>query len=222
MGFVGVKNRKAIEWVENFTDKPFSPTGETICIRDVQERRDDTIESLYVRYSVNDELQISNQKYRGFLRAMRVYEDPESLDQVLMVDLIVALDKIFPRDFYTGLDEYIRDNYLPFLTQKFPFSKLILNSYKISFEGSYINSSSFFEVQAEYTNKLIFRYDVFDDLFRNPPATEFDEQNEKFCQDILRIGDCLREQFVDAFKSYLIDKENYYKKVLSDIKNFSI
>lgn len=206
MGYFAVNNRKVTEWVDYFANGHPSPTGNDIYMIDVKDRRD-TTGSIAVWYSVNDELKRSNDYvYQGFLRSMNAFEDPETLEQFLLVDLVEALDGRFPKDFYTGLDEYIRDNYFPFTVERFWRSQLVADSDRISFEGLYLDNCGFFNGRPAYINRAVFKYDIFNDLFQNPPATKFDEQKEKFCPDILRIGDCLREQYIDAFESYAIEK----------------
>lgn len=138
MGFIGVNNRKVIEWVDNFTSKRVSPTRDCIDIVTIKDRRD-TIGSLAVWYTVNFELkEVSDYTYEGFLRSMNAFEDSESLEQYLLVDLVAPLDRRFPQDFYTGLDEYIRDDYFPLTAERFWFSQLVLHSDRISFEGLYL------------------------------------------------------------------------------------
>ena len=200
-------------WVENFISKRVSPTGDCIDIITTKDRRD-TIGSLAVWYTVNFELkEVSDYTYEGFLRSMNAFEDSESLEQYLLVDLVAPLDRRFPQDFYTGLDEYIRDDYFLFTAKNFWSSKLGYHSDNISFEGLYLRNCDFFDGQPAYINRVYFRYYSSNSLFQNPPATGFDEQNEKFCEDILRIGDLLRDQYVDAFESYAIGKG--YKHLLN-------
>ena len=201
MGCLSINNRKATEWVDHFRDKYLSPDGDRIYIANVRDQRD-TDGSLTVWYSVNDELQhINNQTYQGYLRLVEAYEDQESLEQVLTIDSVVALDGTIPKEFFTGVDEVIKSLNQQNSMYPLTFSQLVMNLDHYVFGSSYLDRCDFFGGQPAYINRVVLIYDAFNDFFkRNTDSiSDFDKQDQAFCKDVLRISEYLRQQYIDTF-----------------------
>ena len=206
MGCLSINNRKATEWVDHFRDKYLSPDGDRIYIANVRDQRD-TDGSLTVWYSVNDELQhINNQTYQGYLRLVEACEDQESLEQVLTIDSVAALDRTIPKEFFTGVDEIIKSLNQQKSLYPLTFSQLVTNVDHYVFGSSYLDSCSFFGGQPAYINRVVLIYDAFNDFFRKNTTSisDFDKQDKVFCKDVLRISEYLRRQYIDTFNAVRI------------------
>lgn len=201
MGCLSINNRKATEWVDHFCGKSLSPYGDRIYIANVRDQRDSD-GSLTVWYSVNDELQhINNQTYQGYLRLVEAYEDQESLEQVLTIDSVAALDGTIPKEFFTGVDEVIKSLNQQNSMYPLTFSQLVMNLDHYVFGSSYLDSCDFFGGQPAYINRVVLIYDAFNDFFKRNTTSisDFDKQDKVFCTDILRISEYLRQQYIDTF-----------------------
>lgn len=202
MGCLSINNRKATEWVDHFRDRYLSPDGDRIYIANVKDQRD-TDGSLTVWYSINDELQhINNQTYQGYLRLVEAYEDQESLEQVLTIDSVVALDRTIPKEFFAGVDEVIKSLNQQNSLYPLTFSQLVENVDHYVFGSSYLDSCSFFGGQPAYINRVVLIYDAFNDFFRKNTTSisDFDKQDKAFCKDVLRISEYLRQQYIDVIR----------------------
>lgn len=203
MGCLSINNRKATEWVDHFRDKYLSPYGDRIYIADVRDRRD-TIGSLAVWYSINDELQrINNKTYQGFLRGMNAFEDEESLEQILIIDSVVALDGTIPREFFTSVDVIIKSLNQQNSLHPLTFSQLVTNVDHYAFETSYLESCHFFNGQPAYINRVLLVYEPGNPFFDKTPnsVSDFDKQDKAFCKDVLSISEYLRQQYIDTFNA---------------------
>lgn len=202
MGYLGVNNRKATEWVDHFRDRYLSPDGDRIYIANVEDQRD-IDGSLAVWYSINDELQhINNQTYQGYLRLVKAYEDQESLEQVLTIDSVVALDRTIPEEFFSGVDEVIKSLNQQNSLYPLTFSQLVTNVDHYVFGSSYLDSCGFFGGQPAYINRVVLIYDAFNDFFNKNTTSisDFDKQDKVFCTDVLRISEYLRRQYIDVIR----------------------
>lgn len=202
MGCLSINNRKATEWVDHFRDKYLSPDGDRIYIANVRDQRD-TDGSLTVWYSINDELQhINNQTYQGYLRLVEACEDQESLEQVLTIDSVVALDRTIPKEFFTGVDEVIKSLNQQNSLHPLTFSQLVTNVDHYVFGSSYLDSCGFFGGQPAYINRVVLIYDPGNPFFNKTPnsVSDFDKQDKAFCKDVLRISEYLRQQYVDVIR----------------------
>lgn len=201
MGCLSINNRKATEWVDHFRDKYLSPDGDRIYIANVEDQRD-TDGSLAVWYSVNGELQhTNNQIYKGCLRYIKAFEDEESLEQVLTIDSVVALDGRIPEEFFTDVDEVIKSRNQQDSLYPLTFSQLVTNVDHYVFGSSYLDSCGFFGGQPGYVNRVVLIYDAFNDFFNKNTTSisDFDKQDKNFCTDVLSISEYLRRQSIDAF-----------------------
>jgi hypothetical protein len=202
MGYLGINNRKATEWVDHFRDKYLSPDGDRIYIANVRDQRD-TDGSLTVWYSVNDELQhINNQTYQGYLRLVEACEDQESLEQVLTIDSVAALDRTIPKEFFTGVDEVIKSLNQQNSLHPLTFSQLVTNVDHYVFGSSYLDSCGFFGGQPAYINRVVLIYEPGNSFFDKTPnsVSDFDKQDKAFCKDVLRISEYLRQQYIDVIR----------------------
>ena len=202
MGYLGINNRKATEWVDHFRDKYLSPDGDRIYIANVRDQRD-TDGSLTVWYSVNDELQhINNQTYQGYLRLVEACEDQESLEQVLTIDSVAALDRTIPKEFFTGVDEVIKSLNQQNSLHPLTFSQLVTNVDHYVFGSSYLDSCGFFGGQPSYINRVVIIYEPGNSFFDKTPnsVSDFDKQDKAFCKDVLRISEYLRQQYIDVIR----------------------
>lgn len=203
MGCLSVNNRKIAEWINNFSGKSLSPYGDRIYIAGIKDRRD-TIGLLEVWYSINDELQhVNNQTYQGFLRAVNAYEDPESLEQILIIDSVAALDGTIPKEFFTSVDVLIKylnqQNSLRPLT----FSQLVTNVDHYEFDSIYLDSCEFLGGQPAYINRVLLIYEPSNPFFdkTSNSVSNFDKQDKSFCEDVLRISEYFRQQYIDTFNA---------------------
>ena len=204
MGVLSINNRKVTEWVDNFCGKYLSPYGDRIYIAGIKDRRD-TDGSLTVWYSINDELQhINNQTYQGYLRLVKAYEDQESLEQVLTIDSVVALDGTTPKEFFTDVDEVIKSLNQQNSLYPLTFSQLVMNVDHYVFGSSYLDSCDFFGGQPAYINRVVLIYEPGNPFFDKIPnsVSDFDKQDKAFCKDVLSISEYLRQQIVDVIQSY--------------------
>lgn len=202
MGYLGINNRKATEWVDHFRDKYLSPDGDRIYIANVRDQRD-TDGSLTVWYSVNDELQhINNQTYQGYLRLVEACEDQESLEQVLTIDSVAALERTIPKEFFTGVDEVIKSLNQQNSLHPLTFSQLVTNVDHYVFGSSYLDSCGFFGGQPAYINRVVLIYEPGNSFFDKTPnsVSDFDKQDKAFCKDVLRISEYLRQQYIDVIR----------------------
>lgn len=212
MGCISIDNRKVTEWVDNFCGKILSPFGDRIYIANINDQRD-SHGSFMVWYSINDELQeLSDQSYKGYLRAINAFEDSESLEQFLVIDVVAAVDIRPPNEFYHGLNEFIKRLHFTYTKDKLSFIELVARSDQFFVDGGYLDECGFFNGYPAYVNRIIFSYDAFNSLlYKTPtPTSDFDEQNKKFCEDILSIGDYLRDQFILALEVYAEDQGYEY------------
>lgn len=203
MGYLSVNNRKVAEWVNNFCGKSLSPYGDRIYIAGIKDRRD-TIGLLEVWYSINDELQhVNNQIYQGFLRAVNAYEDPESLEQILIIDSVAALDMTIPKEFFTGVDEVIKSLNKQKSLYPLTFSQLVENVDHYEFGSIYLDSCEFLDGQPAYINRVLLVYEPGNPFFDKTPnsVSDFDKQDKVFCKDVLRISEYLRRQYIDTFNA---------------------
>lgn len=213
-----INNPKVTDWIYAFLRRFGVPNDrDQIYIYSSKDRRH--INGSYeVRFSVAQQLYLSKEYldvryedyyeeiHRGCLKAVKGYEDPDSLKQYLTFDVVVPLDRNLPKSFYTDLGEVIvkqnmlEDDYM------FDYIKLGTSRDDTIYSYEYFDNNNYFLEQPVFIVRATF---VF-----NPdnPILQQSASDELF-QDIIAIGDKLRRVYVMELGQHAIrnDCMNFIK-----------
>ena len=213
-----INNPKVTDWIYAFLRRFGVPNDrDQIYIYSSKDRRH--INGSYeVRFSVAQQLYLSKEYldvryedyyeeiHRGCLKAVKGYEDPDSLKQYLTFDVVVPLDRNLSESFYTDLGEVIvkqnmlEDDYM------FDYIKLGISRDDTIYSYEYFDNNNYFLEQPVFIVRATF---VF-----NPdnPILQQSASDELF-QDIIAIGDKLRRVYVMELGQHAIrnDCMNFIK-----------
>ena len=196
-----IDNPKVIDWINAFLCRYRVPNDrDQIYICGVNDQRNRN-GSLKISFSTAQQLYLSkeylNERFedyyeeihRGFLKAVKGYEDPDSLKQYLTFDLIVPLDRNLSKSFYTGLGEVIVQQNKLDNDYMFDYMGLGIARDDTVYDYKYFDESPYFIDQPVFIVSATFVFNP-----DNPILQQL--ANDKMFEDIVAIGDKLRRVYV--------------------------